>query len=129
VAVPPAVVTEVTPELADLSSHAWLVEIQPRSRTTVEALRKTRPALHAGEAEAIALAIEIGCPLIIDERLGSRAAAEQRVPKTGVLGLLVAAHREGLLSEIELVLDELMRVGFRASPQLIDHILHLADEA
>jgi hypothetical protein len=129
VAVPPAVVAEVTPELADLSSHSWLVDIQPRSRTTVEALRKTRPALHAGEAEAIALALEIGCPLIIDERLGSRAAAEQGVPKTGVLGILVAAHREGLLPEIRAVLDELMRVGFRASPRLIDQILRIADEA
>lgn len=82
--------------------------------------------MHAGEAEAIALAIELDCPLIIDERLGSRAAIEHGVHKVGILGLLVASKLEGLLPAVRPVIDELIRVDFRASPKLLDQILRMA---
>jgi hypothetical protein len=51
--------------------------------------------LDAGEAEAIALAVDTGTLLLIDEREGRRAAARLDVPRLGLLGVLVEAKRAG----------------------------------
>ena len=76
--------------------------------------------LDRGEAEAIALALELGADeLLIDERLGRREALRLRLSITGLLGVLLVAKRRGLVAMIRPVMDALMtQAGFRLSEQL-----------
>jgi predicted nucleic acid-binding protein len=89
-----------------------------------------RNRVNVGEAEAIALAAEVNANrLLIDERLGRQAAAELGLSLIGVLGILLAAKRQGLISEVKPVIDDLViQAGFRVSSQLYADVLNAADE-
>ena len=57
--------------------------------------------LDRGEAEVIALALECSADLvIIDERLGRLHAQRLQIPITGVLGVLLRAKQNGLVSTL-----------------------------
>ena len=73
-----------------------------------------------GEAEAIALALELPADLLLmDERLGRIEAARFGLQFIGTLGVLIAAKSRGHLREVKPVLDELMsNAGFRVSEAL-----------
>ena len=65
--------------------------------------------LDAGEAEAIALAVEMPANLIhLDERLARRVGARLGLRFVGVLGLLVEAKRRGLIPFVKPILDALL---------------------
>jgi len=67
----------------------WMEIQSVQNRELVDELR-TR--VNIGEAEAIALAVEVTATrLLIDERLGRQAATERGLTVTGVLGILLAA--------------------------------------
>jgi predicted nucleic acid-binding protein len=69
--------------------------------------------LDMGEAEAIALAVEIGAKrLIIDERRGRNEAIELGLQVTGVLGILLAAKQRKLIPFVKPLLDELRANSF-----------------
>ena len=54
------------------------------------------PQLHRGEAEAIALAVELKADFVlIDEREGRRLAVQAELSVTGVLGVLLRAKFKG----------------------------------
>ena len=62
-----------------------------------------------GEAEAIALAIEVSADvLLVDERKGRKAAREMGLRVLGLLGILAEAKRAGFIDRIEPVLEELI---------------------
>jgi predicted nucleic acid-binding protein len=93
------------PGAAQLAAADWVV-VQPardRRRVALLALR-----VDAGEAEAIALALELRADLLLmDEAAGRAAARELGLRVTGVAGILLAAKRRGLLPAVKPVLDEL----------------------
>ncbi len=72
-----------------------------RDRVLVNALlREVDP----GEAEAIALAVEMGADLmLLDDRLARRVALRLGLRISGVLGVLVDAKRKGILRMISWV--------------------------
>jgi len=86
--------------------------------------------LDSGEAEAIALAIEIKADrLLIDERIGRGVAQRYGVKITGLLGVLVAAKKNNLIPELKPILDQLIsQAKFRVHPDLYCQILQDADE-
>jgi len=86
--------------------------------------------LDSGEAHAIVLALELeAAQLLIDERLGRRAAKRRGLRMTGILGLLLAAKRQGLISAVRPVLDRLLsEANFRISNQLYVETLAIAEE-
>ena len=47
----------------------------------------------------------------------------------GVLGLLVLSKQRGLISAYDLSTDSLLRVGFRADPDLVERILKGGEQA
>ena len=111
----------VVPELS------WIKTQLAADRALVRTLSKE---LDPGEAEAIALAVELKADrLLIDERLGRSAALRLGLKITGVLGILVAAKRNNLIQEVKPLLDILIdRVGFWIDERLYTEILQAVDE-
>lgn len=86
-------------------------------------------SLDIGEASAIALALETpNSLLIIDERKGRKIAQEMGLKITGVIGILIKAKSEGLISQITPLLDALIEVGVRISPSLYKKVLTICQE-
>lgn len=64
--------------------------------------------LDKGEAEAIALAIQVGADwILMDERDGRKAARSMKLKVVGVLGILLKAQREGRLNSLKKAMDRL----------------------
>ncbi len=97
------------------------------NRLLVHSLRQD---LDAGEAEAIALAIEIEADwLLMDERLGRETAHHFGLRYVGLVGILSAAKQRGDLKALRPHLDRLRDVaGFRVSSALYEQVLRDAGE-
>jgi len=107
----------------------WLEVRSVTDQQQVEALEQDYN-LDSGEANAIALALELqATQLLIDERLGRLEAKRRGLRITGILGVLLAAKNKTLLSEVRPVMDALIqKANFRIKPQLYDEVLQLAGE-
>jgi predicted nucleic acid-binding protein len=111
VIIPEAVYRELTdPDFPvagaiEVQTLDWIQTRQVSDRTVVEALTIE---LDIGEAEAIALALEIESDqLLIDERRGRMVANKLNLHYTGILGILVEAKNQELISEVKPLLDAL----------------------
>jgi len=105
----------------------WAI-IQSVTNLAVVAALKTQ--IDPGEAEAIALAIELGDVfLILDDRNGRRIAQQMGLKVIGTLGMLLRAKQKGVISEIKPVVMELEAVNFRIAPALVQKALNLAGES
>jgi predicted nucleic acid-binding protein len=126
--IPEAVWHEVVVEGADqpgaevVSSASWIVQRTVMNRPLVHGLQQE---LDAGEAEAIALAVEIDDTLLLmDERLGRDTARHFGIRYTGVVGVLIEAKHKGFLQAIQPHLDALRNLaGFRVSEALYRRVL------
>ena len=80
--------------------------------------------LDSGEASSIAFALSLeNSLLIIDEVKGRKVATENGLEIIGTLGLLLLAKKSGLVEDLEQVLKDLNKNGFRVSKKLIDILL------
>lgn len=86
--------------------------------------------LDIGEAEAIALAVEIQAgQVLIDERRGRLIAKRLNLRYTGILGILVEAKSQGLIAEVEPLLNALINeAGFWIAEPLLSSVLQLVNE-
>jgi predicted nucleic acid-binding protein len=133
VIVPQSVFEEVTqggkdrPGAMELTNAPWISVLPCNNRHLFEELSTT---LDIGEAEAIALAVEINADLLlIDEKKGRETARRYHVRVTGLLGVLLQAKRKGMLKEIRSVLDEMVvKANFRVSKELYEQIVVSAGE-
>lgn len=82
--------------------------------------------LDPGESEAIALAKEMGFPLLIDEKKGRTIAKSVGVPVIGMVGFLLILGQKNILDEgaILNLLDDAMKIGFRLSHSLYEDFCH-----
>lgn len=120
VIIPPAVQIEVG------ISASWITVQAPRSIMTVAAL-KTQ--LDDGEAEAIALALELDDVFIILDDLSARRVAKQLNLKViGTVGMLLRAKQQKVIDEIKPLLTALNTADFRVSEAIIQNALRLAGE-
>ena len=118
---PPAVSTEFGIALD------WLRVQAPSDDALVKALATQ---LHAGEAEAIALAMELGdATIILDDKKARRIASDLGLRVTGTLGVLVRAKRQGVVPAVKPLLDRLETAGFYTNEPLREKALALAREA
>jgi predicted nucleic acid-binding protein len=83
-------------------------------------LRILRLQLHAGEAEAIALATDLKADIVlIDEQEGRLLDSKAGLAVTGVLGVLLRAKRKGEIAAVKPEIDLLRsKAGFFVSPLL-----------
>jgi predicted nucleic acid-binding protein len=111
----------------EVSASDWVVVRKLGNDFLVRALAGE---LDRGEAEAIALAVELEAELLLmDERRGRTVAARFGLKVVGVLGLLIEAKRKGLLDRVEPILSDLLhKAGFRLSPELCRRVLEEAGE-
>lgn len=115
------------PGAKEVKSYAWIKTHQVTNKALVNSLLNT---IDAGEAEAIALALELHAQLlIIDEFAGRQVANDLGVKIIGILGILLLAKKRNLITAIKPHLMSLRSdAGFRLSQQIIDPILREAGE-
>lgn len=83
----------------------WIDVVDPSNQTLIHFLRKD---LHEGESETIALAVEVKPEIVfLDESEARRIAKVYGFNITGVIGILIRAKREGLISSLREELDKL----------------------
>lgn len=79
--------------------------------------------LDAGEASAIALALEYNDSLIILDDQKARSEAKQlKLNITGTIGILLLALEKGLIESQDDIIEEIKRTNFRISEKYLDKI-------
>jgi predicted nucleic acid-binding protein len=134
IVIPAAVYNEIVvsgygqPGSHEVATEPWFVRHDVTAIMEVHALLGA--GLGRGEAEAIILADEQHASLLlIDEKRGRQVATSRSLALTGLLGVLLAAKRSGLISAVRPLLDALrMAAGFRVSPAVYASVLALAGE-
>lgn len=133
IAIPAAVLQEIT-NVGNTDASARVVPtlswIKTEPVTDRVFVNRLRTELDPGEAEAIALAVQLSAGrLLMDERLGRAAAMQAGLQVTGVLGILIAAKQNDFIQEVKPLLDTLLdRVGFWVDAQLYAKVLRAAGE-
>ena len=113
------------PGREEVAAADWIERHTVQNQALVTALRRD---LDRGEAESIALALELGADLVLlDEREGRHTA--QRL-ELGVIGLVLEAKARGALPAIRPHLDALrQKAGFYLSEPVYHAALSLAGES
>lgn len=96
-------------EIEQAREDGWVEVVEPEDKAV---LRLLKQVLHDGEAEVIALALEEQVDLIfLDESDARKVAQLYKLPKTGVIGLLIRARLDGKVSSLRQELDRLRHEG------------------
>jgi len=132
VLIPPAVAAELSVPVEGqasfaLSSVKFITIVTPAECLTLTALLRE---LDRGESEAISLAVELGLrQVLIDEARGRAVARRFGLTPIGVLAVLLAAKRSGMILAMAPLIDRLMsEMNFRISTSLRSEVLRLAGE-
>lgn len=114
-------------ETSDAVQKGWLKVRTPGNRALVTSLQIT---LDSGEAEAIALATELGSSLLlIDESDGRTEARSLGMQVTGTLGIPLKAKVAGLIPALKPLLDTLIaQNSFRLGKALYTQALQAVGE-
>jgi predicted nucleic acid-binding protein len=106
----------------------WIERHTVQNQALVTALQRD---LGQGEAESIALALELDADLVLlDEREGRRAAQRLGLDVGGVVGILLEAKSKGVVETVRPHLDGLRQMaGFYLSESLYQHALAKASES
>ena len=134
VLIPPAVHAEFLRLSSAPGRFAGLILpafLQTRPVSLIPASLRGDQRLDAGEAEALALALELHADIVLmDETAGRQVALQQGLVPVGVLGLLVEGKKKGLVPAVAPILRTLVeQARFRASQSLLRETLRLASEA
>lgn len=133
IVIPRAVFEELTvkgkgqPGDTEIKAASW-VEIQTcKDRNFVSKLQQE---IDLGEAEAITLAIELNADLLlIDENLGRAKAKEFHLSIIGLLGVLLDAKQQHIISNVTNVMDQLRNeANFRIGEELYQRVKMIAGE-
>jgi predicted nucleic acid-binding protein len=115
------------PGSQEVENASWVHRREVSNQTVTALLRRD---LDLGEAETLALALELRADLVLlDEQEGRHAATRLGLRRFGVLGILLKAKRQGEIGEIRSSLDSLrQQAGFFLGESLYCQVLEEADE-
>lgn len=105
--------------ICEAIGSGWIQVQEASNEPLVQLLKQI---LDRGEAEAIALAIELKADwTLLDEREGRKVAKSLGL---NVTGILLRAKQLGELESLQPVIDDLInKAGFRIAPELLAQIL------
>ncbi|MDO9128682.1 MAG: DUF3368 domain-containing protein [Anaerolineales bacterium] len=111
----------------EVANAGWIQRHHVQNQTLVAALQRD---LDKGEAESIALALELGADMILlDEKEGRHAAQRFGLRVVGVVGALLEAKAKGVIDRLQPCLDVLRQTaGFYLSESVYQSALALAGE-
>lgn len=115
------------PGRKEVATASWIEQHDVENQALVLALRRD---LDRGEAETIALALEMDANLVLmDEREGRHAAERMGLKVVGVVGVLVEAKTHGMIHTVKPHLDALRgTAGFYLTESLYRHVLDSTGE-
>jgi predicted nucleic acid-binding protein len=133
VIIPPAVYHEIAvlgagqPGAMEVQTLGWIETKPVMNRTLAMALQVE---LDEGEAETIALALELQANLLLlDERRGRFVASQLGLKFIGLLGVLIEAKENDFISAVSPIMDDLVtKAGFWLSQKLYTRVLQAAGE-
>jgi hypothetical protein len=130
--VPPTVLDEARHHVDEAVSAAlaagWLAERRVADPSGLDELERALGG--RGEAEAIALALEISdSVLLVDERAARELARARGLRVRGSVGVLIEAKRRGRLPMVRTVLDSLRASGFWLDDRTYAAALEMAEES
>ncbi|NRF41182.1 DUF3368 domain-containing protein [Pedobacter foliorum] len=103
------------------------IEIRSVRDTALQEVFKEN--VDAGEASAIALAMETSnAILIVDDLKGRKLASRMALNFMGTLGLLVKAKEYGVILNVRPYIEKIQATDFRISPALVDLVLERTGE-
>ena len=106
----------------------WL-SVATLSQDAVSIAKDLYQKIDKGEAEAIALFTSMKADLLLIDNLnGRRQAKAMGLPVVGTLGILIAAKRKGIITEITAALEILKQHRFYVSDEVLKRALILAGE-
>jgi len=117
--------TEVAKEYGE-SLPDWIEITDPKDKLHIQILQLQ---LDAGEASAIALALEIpNSTIIVDDDKARKVANKLGLDFTGTLGVIIKAKVIGKIKSIKPYLSDLKSAGFRLTEELEGEALKAARE-
>jgi len=122
-----AAMPELTVDIPDDVAAALRL---PPDTAEAEVRKELAVTLDAGDADALALADQIEASLVLlDESAARQRAKSLGLRKTGTVGLLLRAKREGSSDRIRRELDELRATSFWIDEALYRRVLEAVDES
>lgn len=118
------IISPVVAEEYGLSLPAWIKVEGIRDKKYQKLLEHT---LDPGEASVIALAVEIGGLLILDDSKARRLASELKLDYTGTLGILVDAKQRGYIHSFKSILEKIKQTNFHLTEELEGKLLDMTN--
>lgn len=119
--VTPVILKEFGKSLPD-----WISVVSPENYHYQQILEMD---LDEGEANAIALSLEMKNPiLMIDELKGRKVAEKLNLRYSGTFGLILRAKQIGLINSIGPILEKIKSTNFRFDEKLFEKVLEQAGE-
>jgi uncharacterized protein len=121
------VVGQGLPGSVEVENNGWITTQPVKNKALVNSLRLE---LDPGEAETLALAVEVGADLVLlDEKNGRQVAARLNLRVIGILGILVEAKKNNLIPDVKTHMDNLIvKAGFWINPKFYSQILQSTGE-
>ena len=115
------------PGADEVRSAEWTAIKSVRDQRLVRVLEAD---VHRGEAEALALAVELEADwVLLDEQAARRLAYSLGLNYTGLLGVLERAKAKGMIPAVRPLMDALRyTAGFWIGPVLYTHVLSRVGE-
>jgi predicted nucleic acid-binding protein len=100
-------------------------ELDEKNKDICTMIMESDPGIHRGEVEAVLLARDMECLLLMDESSGRTLAESWSVKVRGTLYVILSSLRLGLLGEAEAkdAIGGMIEKGFRIDPVLYSRIL------
>ncbi|MEM3479045.1 MAG: DUF3368 domain-containing protein [Candidatus Bathyarchaeia archaeon] len=106
---------------------AWIIRERVKPKIDAEyRFLDTNVRLGSGEREAIKLCKQLNIKyLIADDGEARRVSKMLNITPIGTCGIIIKAYKRGIMTRDETIqiLDELLKAGFRISPELYRRIL------